>query len=159
MDKNNSYVGLLIDSLQKKKCLLEEIVNTNARLKEVVANSKFDPDVFDAIGQEKSVLVEEINKLDSGFEVIYSRVKDELPDNKDKYAQEIKQMQELIREIVALSTSIEADEQRIKADVEKQFSKIKQAVKQTRKNSSAVNNYYKSMQKIDTQPQFMDKKK
>jgi hypothetical protein len=68
-------------------------------------------------------------------------------------------MQELVRRIVDLSTSIEADEQRIKTEVEKQFSKIKQTVRQTRKNSAAVHNYYRNMQKLDLEPQFMDKKK
>lgn len=159
MDKNSSYVGLLIDGLSKKIKILEEIVGVNERLKEVVTDVKFDPEIFDAIGDEKSQLVEEINKLDNGFETIYSRIKDELPANKERYADDIRVMQELIQRIVALSTSIEADEQRIKVEVEKQFSKIKQAVKQTRRNSAAVNNYYKSMAKLDLEPQFMDKKK
>lgn len=159
MDKQSNYVSLLIDSLKKKQTLLDEIGLTNERLKQVLKDDRFDPEVFDAIGEEKRILVEEINKLDIGFETLYSRVKDELATNKDAYSTQIQTMQELIQSIVDAVTSIEVDEKRMKTEVEQQFSHIKQAVKQTRKNSAAVNNYYKSMQKLDFEPQFMDKKK
>lgn len=156
---NNTYISLMIDNLNKKISLLERIVKVNTRQKEMASGDKFDMDEFDVTVSEKGELIDEINKLDGAFETVYERVRKELLDNTGQYNNEIASMKELIKKITELSTSIEADEKRIKVSVESQFSKVKQAVKETRKNSKAVTNYYKNMSKIDTEPQFMDKKK
>lgn len=156
---NNSYLALMIDSLNKKIAVLEEITRINEVQKTYVSDDKFDIEAFDGTVEEKGKLIEEINKLDDGFEALYDRVRDVLQGNKADYADEIHTMQSLIKRIVELTASVEADEKRIKADVENQFSKIKQAVKETRKSSKAVSNYYKNMTKLNSEPQFMDKKK
>lgn len=159
MGNNNSYLDLMIDSLNKKVHILEKIEEVNIRQKQIVSDTKFDMEELDATVSDKGRYIEEINKLDDGFETLYERVKEELQNHKTQYTEQISIMQELIRRIVELSISIEADEKRIKAEVDKQFSKVKQAVKETRKNSKAVSNYYKNMTKLDSEPQFMDKKK
>lgn len=159
MDNNNSYIDLLTDSLKKKIILLKEITELNIRQKEAVASEKFDIEEFDAVSEDKGRLLDEINKLDDGFETLYNRVSEELKANKTQYSDKIKMMQGLIQEIMELTTSIEAEEKRIKSSVEGQFIKIKQSIKETRKNSRAVSNYYKNMTKIDSAPQFMDSKK
>lgn len=156
---NNTYISLMLDNLNKKVSLLEKIVEINVHQKESLSDDKFDMDKFDDLVTEKGLLIEEINKLDGAFETVYERVRKELLDNTEQYSSEIASMKGLIKKITELSASIEADEKRIKVSVEKQFSKVKQAVKETRKNSKAVTNYYKNMSKIDTEPQFMDKKK
>lgn len=159
MGNNNSYLDLMIDSLNKKVHILEKIEEVNIRQKQIVSDTKFDMEELDATVSDKGRYIEEINKLDDGFETLYERVQEELQNHKTQYTEQISTMQELIRRIVELSISIEADEKRIKAEVDKQFSKVKQAVKETRKNSRAVSNYYKNMTKLDSEPQFMDKKK
>ena len=159
MNNNNSYINLMIDSLEKKVSVLERITEVNERQKKIVTDSDFDMDALDTTVEEKGKLVDEINKLDEGFESLYARVRDALQEDKAQYADKIVIMQKLIQRIVELTTSIEADEKRIKANVDSQFSKIKQTVKETRKNSKMVSNYYKNMSKLDTEPQFMDKKK
>ena len=157
--EKKSYVDMMIDSLKKKIVLLEKISEFNDMQKQAVAEESFDADDFDGLVEEKNKLILEINKLDDGFETIYDRIRDELQQNKAAYAGEIQVMQECIGRIVGLTSSIEAEEKRIRAEVEKQFSKLKQNIKETRKNSAAVSSYYKSMTKVDTEPQFMDRKK
>lgn len=159
MGNNSSYLDLMIDSLNKKVHILEKIEEVNIRQKRIVSDTKFDMEELDATVSDKGRYIEEINKLDDGFETLYERIKEELQNNKSQYTEQISIMQKLIRRVVELSASIEADEKRIKAEVDKQFSKVKQAVKETRKNSRAVSNYYKNMTKLDSEPQFMDKKK
>ncbi len=156
---SNSYINLMIDSLKKKVEILKKISGVNAEQKLMLDEARFDPEKLDEIVAQKESLVSEINKLDNGFETVYDRVKDELVDNKAAYAEQIAVMQQLIKEIVELTTSIEAEEKRMKVEIDNQFSKIKQAVKETKKNSKAVSNYYKNMSKLDLEPQFMDKKK
>lgn len=157
--EKKSYIDMMIDSLKKKIVLLEKISEFNDMQKQAITEESFDADDFDGLVEEKNKLILEINKLDDGFETIYDRIRDELQQNKAAYAGEIQVMQECIGRIVGLTSSIEADEKRIRAEVEKQYSKLKQNIKETRKNSAAVSSYYKSMTKVDTEPQFMDRKK
>lgn len=157
--ENKSYIDMMIDSLNKKIVLLEKISEYNDMQKQAVNADVFDADDFDGLVEEKNKIILEINKLDDGFETVYDRIKEELQQNKAAYADEIQVMQECIGRIVGLTSSIEAEEKRIRAEVEKQFSKLKQNIKETRKNSAAVSSYYKSMAKVDTEPQFMDRKK
>lgn len=159
MENNESYLDLMIDSLNKKIHLLEKIQEVNVHQKQIVSDARFEMEELDATVEEKGRYIDEINKLDDGFEALYERVREALQENKSQYSQQISVMQKLIQRVVELSASIEAEEKRIKAGVENQFSKVKQAVKETRKNSKAVSNYYKNMTKLDSEPQFMDKKK
>ena len=159
MENNGSYLDLMIDSLNKKIHLLEKIQEVNVHQKQIVSDARFEMEELDATVEEKGRYIDEINKLDDGFETLYERVREALQENKSQYSQQISVMQKLIQRVVELSASIEAEEKRIKAGVENQFSRVKQAVKETRKNSRAVSNYYKNMTKLDSEPQFMDKKK
>lgn len=159
MENNGSYLDLMIDSLNKKIHLLEKIQEVNVHQKQIVSDARFEMEELDDTVEEKGRYIDEINKLDDGFETLYERVREALQENKSQYSQQISVMQQLIQRVVELSASIEAEEKRIKAGVENQFSKVKQAVKETRKNSRAVSNYYKNMTKLDSEPQFMDKKK
>ena len=159
MENNGSYLDLMIDSLNKKIHLLEKIQEVNVHQKQIVSDARFEMEELDATVEEKGRYIDEINKLDDGFETLYERVREALQENKSQYSQQISVMQKLIQRVVELSASIEAEEKRIKAGVENQFSRVKQAVKETRKNSRAVSNYYKNMTKLDSELQFMDKKK
>lgn len=156
---NNNYIDMMVDSLNKKVTILEKISEYNDIQKQMVTAEDFDAEEFDGAVEQKNKLILEINKLDDGFETLYDRVRKELQQNKEVYADEINKMQNLISKIVGLTSSIEAQENRLKTEVENQFSKLKQNIKETRKNSKMVSNYYKSMSKIDTEPQFMDRKK
>ncbi|MGN0161835.1 MAG: hypothetical protein ACI4AQ_10640 [Lachnospiraceae bacterium] len=159
MDNKNSYIDLLIDSLNKKISILEDILELDQKQKSIALSEKFEMEALDAISDEKVHLIEEMNKLDDGFETMYDRVREELQTDKERYADQIRSMQGLIGKVVGLSTSIEAEEKRIQSAVDGQFGKLKQSVKDTRKNSKAVSDYYKNMSKLDLEPQFMDKKK
>lgn len=159
MDNKNSYIDLLIDSLNKKISILEDILELDQKQKSIALSEKFEMEDLDAVSGEKIHLIEKMNKLDDGFETMYDRVRDDLQINKESYADQIRTMQGLIEKVVGLSASIEAEEKRIQSAVDGQFGKLKQSIKDTRKNSKAVSNYYKSMSKLDLQPQFMDKKK
>lgn len=156
---NNNYIDMMVGSLNKKVTILENISECNAMQRQVVTAENFDADEFNSLVEQKNKLISQINKLDDGFETVYDRVKEELQQNKEVYADEINKMQGLISKIVELTSSIEAEEKRLKTEVENRFSRLKQNIKETRKNGKIVSNYYKSMAKIDSEPQFMDRKK
>jgi len=159
-DSNKTYVDMLVESLKKKVAILTQIEKCNDSLKQVTSSAEsFEMADLDQVFNDKEVLIEELSRLDDGFQNIYNRVKEDLTTNKAEYSDAIHTMQDLIRQIVSHTTTIEADEQRIKVAMEKQFSRVKQAIKTTKANSKAVSNYYQNMAKMSSDPQFMDRKK
>ena len=82
----------------------------------------------------------------------------ELTSYLDEYADEIKEMQQLIRNITELSAKVETGEKRNKALADKQFSMLKKEVKEAKRSSQMASKYYKSMSQVDFTPQFVDKK-
>ena len=102
-------------------------------------------DTFDQAMEEKDKLIEELSRLDDGFETLYAQVKRELEENRAFYAEPIKGLQNQIRQITELSNSIQAKEARNKKLVEDYFAKKRGELKQGRQRSKAAYDYYKSM--------------
>lgn len=155
-----NYIMILLQDLKKKNLVLDKIINANKRQKEALEDPNLDPEDFDKIVEEKSQLIEELERLDSGFEQIYARVKDELQEKKETYKDEIHQMQRLIRELTDKSATIQTGELRNKELMEKKFSEVKRQVREIRSSQKVVNQYYQNMMKSNyIEPQFMDNKK
>lgn len=156
----NSYLNILEDSLKKKIEVLKSICEVNNAQTEILKKESVDLEAFDQTVDEKDLYIAELTKLDEGFEALYDNVKQELVGNRQKYAEQIKRMQELITQITDASVSIQAQESRNKALVENCFKRERQNLGQSRKNSQAVYGYYQNMNNMkEVQPQFMDKKK
>lgn len=158
--EKNKYISILLQSLRKKKQILETIILLNQRQKNELEDPALDPDDFDKTVGEKSELIDELNRLDDGFNEVYNRVKDELSLNRDFYHDEIVEMQELIRLLTEKSASIKVQEARNKELMTQKFTAIKKQVKEVRASQKIVNQYYKSMMNTNfIDPQFTDSKK
>lgn len=155
-----NYIMILLQDLKKKNLVLDRIIDANKRQKEALEDPNLDPEDFDKIVEEKSQLIEELERLDSGFEQVYARVKNELQGNKEAYKDEIRQMQKLIRELTDKSATIQTGELRNKELMQKKFSEVKRQVREIRSSQKVVNQYYQNMMKSNyIDPQFMDNKK
>lgn len=156
----NNYLNILEDSLKKKLEVLKRIREVNEVQTEILKGESVDLEAFDQTVDEKDLYIGELTKLDEGFELLYDNVKEELVGNRQKYAEQIHCLQELITQITESSVAIQAQEARNKALVENCFRKERQNLGQSRKNSQAVYGYYQNMNNIKSaQSQFMDKKK
>ena len=112
----SASLDMLEESLVKKIEIMKKIENENARQKEILLNSEdVNLEAFDKTLDIKGEYIDELEKLDDGFQSLFDRVKQEVGDNKKTYADQIKRMQELIHEIMDRSASIEA------ADRQKKF--------------------------------------
>lgn len=153
-------LDMLEESLEKKLDILSKIEEQNERQKEVLSNPEIvDMEAFDETVDAKGSLIEEIVSLDNGFQSLFDRVKEEIGGNKDKYADQIRRMQNLIQDISAKSASIEATEHRNKSLAEKYFSTAREQMNLSKSASSAAFNYYQTMNNYrNVPPQFMDKK-
>ena len=155
-----SYLNILQDSLIKKLELLEQIEKKSLEQSEMVRGIDVDLELVDANMDEKARLIDEVMKLDNGFESIYEKVREQLLANKEQFKVQIHNLQGLIAKVTEKSTSIQAIEARNKAQMDIVFATQKKEV-QNRKNAMSVaRDYYQNMNKVKyVSPQFMDHKK
>ena len=154
------YVTILVESLQKKNKILDQIRAANEEQRVLLADETLGPDAFEKTVDKKAELIEALNQLDAGFEQIYERVRPEIEQNMDKYADRIREMQQMITEIVEKTMSAQAEEARNKRLIEAKFSSVKKQIREVKSSQKAVNTYYQNMMKagfIDSQ--FLDRKK
>ncbi len=156
----SASLDMLEESLIKKIEVMNKIQEQNEIQKGLFKNmDDLDLQEFDKIVEVKGSLIDELLKLDDGFQTLFDKVKAEVGANKELYKEQIRRMQQQIQEITSLSASIEAAEHRNKKLAEEYFSRARKKMNLSRKTSAAAFNYYQTMNKFrDIPPQFLDNK-
>lgn len=156
----DTYLDMLQDSLKKKLEILNGIMKCQQKESEMLKGGSMDMEAFDQSINDKVALAESIDSLDDGFEKVYDRIREEMINHKEKYAVEIRAMQDLIGEISEKNVLIQAEENRIKLEVNNYAKKESVALRQRLDNGKAARSYYNNMKKLNyVDSQFMDKKK
>lgn len=140
-----SQLSILQESLVAKRQVLLEIQEYNRRQEEVFSSEEVDMSLFDEAIEEKGRLIERLTQLDDGFEVMYQKLAQELENNRQKYAEQIRMLQQQIKEITDLGVSIQAQEARNKSLIEAYFSRERKNIHKSLQNSTKAYNFYKSM--------------
>lgn len=157
---NQSGAQILLRSLEKKNELLDQMISLNSVQEGILKQEEFDMDAFDAAIDRQSACVEELDRLDQGFETVYDRVRDELMRNREQYRSEIARMQEQIQQITDKIVTLNAGNMRNKMLAENQFKKKQQAIGSGVSKNRAAVNYYNNMNNLNyVKPQFYDNKK
>lgn len=160
MDKGSTYISILIQSLEKKVKVLDQIIESNKEQREILSQEEMDTDRFEANLNEKGRLIDELNLLDDGFQEVYERIKEELSGNREAYKDEIKQMQSLISQITEKSVTIRAEEEHNRVAAGKQFENMRGNIQTAKRSRQAANVYYSNMSRVNmVDAQFMDKRK
>lgn len=155
----DTYLDMLQDSLKKKLDILNKIMEHQKKESDMLKDN-MDAEVFDKSINDKVALAESIDSLDDGFEKVYDRIRQEMISNKEKYAVQIRKLQDLIAEISEKNVLIQAEENRIRLEVDNYAKRESQALRQRRDNGKAARSYYNNMKKLNyVGSQFMDKKK
>lgn len=141
----DTYIAIMLQSLKKKEQVLDEIIRLDDRQKDTLTDPECPFDVFDETVEAKSACIDQLNQLDSGFEKLYAQVAEELDQNREDYAKEIRDMQQCIRRVTDKSVKIQAQEARNKELMREKFATIHRQAKAVRKNSRAITGYYNSM--------------
>lgn len=136
---------ILSDSLDKKIDVLKRIQEYNDIQERTFAESEPDLDSFDSALEEKENLIQEVIRLDQGFEALYGDVKEELNVQRSEYCDQILDLQRKITTITELSNAVQAKEARNKKLIENYFSKQRQGIKQSRQRAKAAYGYQQSM--------------
>lgn len=140
-----TYIAIMLQSLQKKEKVLDEIIRLDDVQKKVLTDNNCTVDEFDETVEAKSACIEQLNQLDSGFQKLYAEVEAEIKDNREKYSAEIKKMQECIRSVTDKSVKIQAQEARNKELLKEKIANVHKQATEVRKNSRAITGYYNSM--------------
>ncbi|MCR5273622.1 MAG: flagellar protein FliT [Lachnospiraceae bacterium] len=156
---SNQYVDIMIDALVKKSKLLDRIINLNKQQRNFLNDPNLGPDDLELNIKQKGAIVDEILELDTGFNQVYSRIKDELENNKETYKEEIARLKELIREVTDKSQTVQSQEARNKELLTKKLSSVKARAKTVRNSARVIDSYAKMTNYVSYDPQFMDDKK
>ena len=156
----SSSMDMLEESLIKKIDIMSKIEEENEKQKEILSDpDNVDETAFDGTVDKKGELIDKLISLDDGFQTLFDRVKEEVNANKDQYADQIRRMQDLIRDITARSASIEAAEHRNKRLAERYFDTARHKMNTSKQSSAVAFNYYRTMNNFkEIPPQFLDKK-
>ncbi len=156
----SASLDMLEESLLKKIEIMKQIEAENEKQTQLLKDpGEVDDAAFDQILDTKGNMIEELLMLDDGFQILFDKVKQDVGNNKELYRDQIKRMQDLIREITARSASIEAAERRNKHLAEEYFSNARKKMNYSRQTSAAAFNYYRTMNNFrDIPPQFLDNK-
>jgi len=150
MTEMETMLDIMIDSLKKKRRVLSDIMDANTKQSKAIKEGN-DGVAFDECIEEKKKLINELERLDIGFQASFDRIKDELIASKEKYADKIEELKKLISDITAFSVQIEAGEKRNKAMFTQMIIGRRREMMATKRSVKAANDYYKIMNKIDPQ--------
>ena len=158
---NMDYVVMLRESLAKKADILRVLQIRNKEQAAILQDHNTSPEDLEKNMDMKSELIERIIMLDEGFEQLFNRVKAIIDSDRETYADEIRLMQDLIKQVTALTADVEASEYKNKEYAKTRFANIKKDVREIKRSNEVVSSYYKNMMahnKADD-PAFLDKKK
>lgn len=142
------YIQIMIESLTKKSELLDKLISNNEEQYECVVGKHYeeiDWDSFNLVVAQKQASIDRIIKMDEGFQSLYDRVRDQLNGNKDKYSEQIKEIQRLIEKVTGQGVKISTGEERNRKIIEKVFGNRKKEIKRTRNSLKVASSYAQTM--------------
>lgn len=144
----DNYIQIMLESLLRKEELLDRIIAKNQAQAECVNGKEYDDinwDAFELLVTEKEILIDRINTMDEGFQNLYDRVKEQLLDNKEKYADYIKKIQETIVRITDKGVAIQTGEERNRKAIESVITGRKKTIRKTRNSLKVADSYQQTM--------------
>lgn len=160
-----SYLEMMVRSLDRKIEILNRIEQENRKQRDLLdfpvqekeAEEVFEEEAFQRTVEEKGRLIEELLKLNEGFDLLFAKVQKELSGQWDDYRSQVRTMQEKIRMVTELSSRIQVQEQRNKALVDRYFSEERTKIKIGKRSTASAMKYYQTMNKTQhVGPQVFD---
>ena len=164
MENTVVYVRILSDSLKKKVDILKKILELTEEQNSILSEKnieKVDVETFDGVVDKKTILLEEMQKIDDGFDAIYKKVGVFLSGNKEQYKIEILEMQNLIRVITDIGMQIQHLEMQNKTKFNTFVRNKRRAINDFKHSNKVATSYYQNMsnQHREWQSHFLDQKK
>ena len=159
MAEETRYIHILRESLKKKERLLYNLQEITKQQADYIDGTVFEPEVFDELMDVKDQMIDELMDIEDGFAPMYERILVYMQEHQKELADDIREMQNRIREITTLSASIQALEERNRQKLEVIFGKQQQEIQQKRRSTEVANSYFQSMAGSAYQMSMLDTKK
>lgn len=156
-----TYINILLDTLQKKDRILENLREATIRQEKLLAEENLDIDAFNETISSKQIELDALNKLDEGFLDVYGKVGEALKEDPAAYADEVTRAKQLITRQMDLAVELTALEERNKTRLAFHLASGKQKVRDYKVSSRTAAAYYKNMtnKHREGDSYFMDQKK
>ena len=150
----------MIQSLNKKREVLDKIIEYTLEQELVLSETEVDLDRFGDLIDEKQKWIDQLNLLDTGFEKLFERVKEEIQLHRENYQVEIEEMQKLIKIITDQGVVLKTSELRNKVSFEQYSANKKKEIRAFKMSNTSASKYYQNMSdQHQGQSYFLDKKK
>ncbi len=160
MNEDN-YINILIESLEEKSRVLDEVILCDREQMEIVRSKNPDLKLLEKSIDKIGELAGKIDRLNDGFESVYAKARDALLNHKEEHRSQILKLKELITTVTEKSVKIQAEEARNREAVSALFKGKRKELSDRRRSVQAMNKYSNSMRKINTHDSsvFWDNKK
>lgn len=145
MAREEVYVNMMVDTLERKKNILETILHQTREQETLLKDEEMDIDFFQQIIDDKGKEIEELNQMDEGFDALFRHVEKEINENRENYRSQIQKMQHLIREVSELGIQIQALEHQNSGHFKIYLANQKKTVRNFYTNNRTAANYYQNM--------------
>ena len=142
---NHVYVDMMVDVLRHKRSILKQLLQMTKKQESLLKEDDLDREVFNMLVDEKGLQIDELNDIDEGFDSLFRRVKSEIIPNREKYRDQIRQMQELIAEVSDLGVSVQALEQQNSERFKAYLVRERQKIHDFHVNRKSASTYYQNM--------------
>jgi len=150
---------ILSESLDSKCEILEKLLNDSVLQQQLIAQENPDLEAYDNLVEEKDQLIDRMTHLDDGFEAMYEKLSEGLQQNKDRYAEQIRDLKRKIEKVTELSVKVQKQEAVNKELLDDFFRKQRGGIRQNRTSARAAYGYYKQMSSISSaNSSFVDNK-
>lgn len=145
MAREEVYVSMMVDTLERKKTILEKLLCQTREQETLLKDEEMDVETFQNIIDRKGEEIEKLNQMDEGFDTLFRYVEKEITANRMMYKKQILQMQKLINEVSELGIQIQALEHQNSGHFKIYLANQKQSVKKFYTNNRTAANYYQNM--------------
>lgn len=145
MSDSHNYIQVLINTLQKQTEVLKEILEITRQQSVIAKDKDFDEIMLEKSLNKKEVLIAKLNELDDGFTSVYGRVRNEVRDRQELYREELRQMQELIKECTDLGVEIKVLEERNREKMAQCFANKHKQYGSQKTAASVASHYHQTM--------------
>lgn len=143
--ENKTYISMMEDALQKKKSILASLYDQTLEQEKLLTDDTMDVDRFEKLLAEKGKGIDELNRIDDGFDSLYKRLEQELMGNQESYKEEIRHMKSLILDVTDLGTKIQVVEKKNHDRFQQYISSEREKLKAANKSQQTALTYARNM--------------
>lgn len=142
---NTTYISMMTDALKRKKSVLTILYEKTKEQEVLLKNEEMDVDGFEMLLEEKGTQIDELNKIDDGFDSLYRKLEKELMGHQELYREEIGVMKELITQVTEIGTKIQVLEKKNHERFQKYISGEREKVRAANKSHQTAMTYAQNM--------------